>query len=197
MCGTGYWSGHVHAFQAWQVAQRSGREREFCEQHFISAPTMEMVYWMRVQLLRQMRTFSIILHGCENTLHFNSNSKKWTVVKAALCTGTSPNLILVDREHMLLRTQKELTVMFHPLSTLHECPTSPYTSVAASHSAIVETLPSDWLIYEISRSGQFCHARCCTVVSPITVAFFAGAARVPQDCAFEAKMCCGGGVAES
>jgi len=81
--------------------------------------------------------------------------------------------------------------MFHPLSTLRECPKSPRTSVAASHSAVVETLPSDWLICEeISRSGKFCHARCCTVVSPITVALFAGPARMPQDHVFQAKSKC-------
>jgi len=58
---------------------------------------MKMVYWMRVQLLRQMRTFGIIPHGCENTVHFNSNSKKLTVVKAALCAGT-PKRILTSSE---------------------------------------------------------------------------------------------------
>jgi len=78
--------------------------------------------------------------------------------------------------------------MFHPLSTLRECSKSPCTSVATSHSAVVKTLPSDWLIYEeISRSGQFSHACCCTVVSPITVALFAGPARMPKDRVFEAK----------
>jgi len=83
---------------------------------------------------------------------------------------------------MSISGRKELTVMFHPSSTLRDCP------MAESHSAVVKTLPSDWLIYEeISRSGQFCLARCCTVVSPITVALFAGAAQMQQDWAFEEK----------
>jgi len=65
---------------------------------------MEMVQRMRDQLLREMRVFRIIPHS-EYTVHFNSNSEKWAVVKAALCAGTYPNLIRVDRKHMLLRTR--------------------------------------------------------------------------------------------
>jgi hypothetical protein len=84
--------------------------------------------------------------------------------------------------------RKEFKVMFHPSSTLRDCPKSPHASVAASHSAAVEALPSDWLIYEeISRSGRFCHVRCCTVVTPITVALFAGPARMPLDAVSEAE----------
>jgi len=88
---------------------------------------------------------------------------------------------------MSVSGRKEFRVMFHPSSTLHECPNSPRTS-HSSHSAVVEALPSDWLVYEeISRSGGFCHARCCTVVSPITVALFAGPARMPPDAVSEAE----------
>ena len=89
---------------------------------------------------------------------------------------------------MSISGRKECSVMFHPSSTLHECPKSPHVSVAASLSAVIQTLPSDWLVYEeISRSGQFCHAPCCTVVSPITVAVFAGPARMPLDAVKETE----------
>jgi hypothetical protein len=92
---------------------------------------------------------------------------------------------------MSISRRKEFRVMFHHLSTLHECSKSPRTSVASSHSAVVEALPSDWLVYEeISRSGRFCHARCCSVVSPITVALFAGPARMPLDAVSEAESKC-------
>ena len=93
--------------------------------------------------------------------------------------------------HVSVSDRKEFKVMFHPSSTLRECPKSPRTTVAASHAAVVETLPSDWLVYEeISRSGQFCHVRCCTLVSPITVALFAGPARMPLDAVSEAESKC-------
>lgn len=90
--------------------------------------------------------------------------------------------------HMSVSGRKEFKVMFHPSSTLRECPKSPRTSMASSHSSVVEALPSDWLVYEeISRSGRLCHARCCTVVSPTTVALFAGPARMPLDAVSEAE----------
>jgi hypothetical protein len=89
---------------------------------------------------------------------------------------------------MCVSDRKEFKVMLHPSSTLREYPKSPRTLVAASHAAAVEVLPSDWLVYEeMSRSGRFCHVRCCTLVTPITVAIFAGPARMPLDAVSEAE----------
>jgi len=92
---------------------------------------------------------------------------------------------------MSISGRKEFRVMLHHSSTLHKCPKSPCTSVASSHSAVLEALPSDWLVYEkISRSGKFYYAHCCTVVSPITVALFAGPARMPLDAVPKAESKC-------
>ncbi|XP_069677317.1 3'-5' RNA helicase YTHDC2-like isoform X2 [Periplaneta americana] len=198
----GTYSDHMallRAFQTWQHARGNGWERVFCEKHFISAATMEMVVGMRTQLLGQLRASGFVrARGGGDIRDLNTNSENWAVVKAALCAGMYPNLIRVDREHMQLRTQKEFRVMFHPSSTLRECPKSPRTSVAASHSATVEALPSDWLVYEeMSRSGRLCHVRCCTLVTPITVALFAGPARMPLDAVSEAEMFRADGAVET
>ncbi|PNF38747.1 putative ATP-dependent RNA helicase YTHDC2, partial [Cryptotermes secundus] len=198
----GTYSDHMallRAFQAWQRARSDGWERVFCEKNFISAATMEMVVGMRMQLLGQLRASGFVrVRGSGDIRDLNNNSDNWAVVKAALCAGMYPNLLRVDREHLQLRALKEFKVTFHPSSTLHDCPKSARTSVAASHSATVEGLPSDWLIYEeISRSGRFCHARCCTLVTPITVALFAGPARMPLDAVSEAEMFRGEGGIET
>jgi len=67
---------------------------------------MEMVWLMRSQLFRQMQIVGFIQsRGRGDIRELNSNSENWAVVKAALCAGVYPNLILVDREHMQLRTQ--------------------------------------------------------------------------------------------
>nr|CAD7456186.1 unnamed protein product [Timema tahoe] len=183
---SGSFSDHMtllRAFQMWQQARSNGWERAFCDKHFVSAATMEMVVGMRTQLLGQLRALGFVrARGCGDIRDLNTNSENWAVVKAALCAGTYPNLMRVDREHTQLRTQKEFRVNFHPSSVLRECPKSPRTSVASAHNTSVENLPSDWLLYEeMSRTGRFCHARCCTLVSPITVAVFAGPTRLPID----------------
>ena len=45
------------------------------------------------------------------------------------------------------------------------------------------SLPSDWMLYEeMTRSGLgLSCVRCCTVMSPATVAMFAGPAKLPPD----------------
>ena len=65
-----------------------------------------MVWLMRSQLFRQMQIVGFIQsRGRGDIRELNSNSENWAVVKAALCAGVYPNLILVDRKHMQLRTQ--------------------------------------------------------------------------------------------
>lgn len=72
--------------------------------------------------------------------------------------------------------RKEFKVLFHPSSTLLD--TS--RNACASRTATVATLPSDWLLYEeMNRVGRVCRIQTCTVVSPLTVAIFAGPSRLP------------------
>ena len=66
-----------------------------------------------------------------------------------------------------------------------DCPKS--SRLAAAHNSSVESLPCDWLIYEeMTRSARIAHVRTVTLVSPITVALFAGPARLPLDAVSEA-----------
>lgn len=58
---------------------------------------------------------------------------------------------------------------------------------AQTHAANVESLPSDWLLYEeMNRTGRFCHVKIVTLVNPLTVALFSGPARLPMDVIYEA-----------
>lgn len=106
---TGTFSDHMavlRAFQGWQNARASGKERSFCEKNFISAPVMEMVVGMRTQLLGQLRASGFVrARGAGDIRDLNTNSENWAVVKAALTAGLYPNIIRVDRDHMQLRTQ--------------------------------------------------------------------------------------------
>ena len=179
----------LRAFQGWQNARASGKERTFCEQNFISAAVMEMVVGMRTQLLGQLRASGFVRARWPGDIRdLNSNSENWAVVKAALTAGSYPNLMRVDREHMQLRTQKEVKVFFHPSSTLRDYPKSPRTTSAQTHAANVENLPCDWLLYEeMNRTGRFCHVKMVTLVNPLTVALFCGPARLSVDIIYEAE----------
>ncbi|XP_063233748.1 3'-5' RNA helicase YTHDC2-like isoform X2 [Bacillus rossius redtenbacheri] len=196
---SGSFSDHMtllRAFQMWQQARTNGWERAFCEKHFVSSATMEMVVGMRTQLLGQLRALGFVRTrgGCD-IRDLNANSESWAVVKAALCAGTYPNLIRVDREHAQLRTQKESRVMFHPSSVLRD---GSSRLPSAGRCGGVEGLPSDWLVYEeMSRTGRLCHARCCTLVTPLTVALFAGPARLPLDAVSAAEMVRGDRAADT
>ncbi|XP_014486716.1 PREDICTED: probable ATP-dependent RNA helicase YTHDC2 [Dinoponera quadriceps] len=189
---TGTYSDHMvvlRAFQGWQNARASGKERAFCEKNFISAPVMEMVVGMRTQLLGQLRASGFVRARSPSDIRdLNSNSENWAVVKAALTAGLYPNLIRVDRDHLQLRTQKEVKVFFHPSSTLRDFPKSPRMTSAQTHAANVQALPCDWLLYEeMSRTGRFCHVKFVTLVNPLTVALFSGPARLPMDVLHEAE----------
>ncbi|XP_071858934.1 3'-5' RNA helicase YTHDC2 isoform X1 [Bombus fervidus] len=179
----------LRAFQGWQNARASGKERTFCEQNFISAAVMEMVVGMRTQLLGQLRASGFVrARGPGDIRDLNSNSENWAVVKAALTAGLYPNLIRLDREHLQLRTQKEVKVSFHPSSTLRDYPKSPRMTSTQTYAANVESLPCDWLLYEeMSRTGRFCHVKMVTLINPLTVALFCGPARLSVDVIYEAE----------
>ncbi|KAL0271676.1 UNVERIFIED_CONTAM: hypothetical protein PYX00_008692 [Menopon gallinae] len=179
----------LRAFQGWQQARNSGWERAFCEKNFISAPTMDMVTGIRAQLLAQLRASGFIRSRSPGDIRdLNSNSENWAVVKAALCAGIYPNLARVDREQAVMRTKKEWKVAFHPSSALRNIPKDAKMSVAQSLTAGVESLPTDWIMFdELNRTGRLCFMKTCTLVSPITVAIFSGPARLPLESVIEAE----------
>lgn len=183
-CAAGTFSDHMallRLFQGWQAARHNNTERQYSERHFINSGSMELITGMRTHILSQLRTVGLVkARGAGDIRDVNSNADNWALVKAALTGGAYPNLARVDREHNTLRTQKEFKVLFHPSSTLHETGKNARTS--SSYAAAVAALPSDWLLYEeMNRVGRVCRIQTCTVVSPLTVAIFAGPSRLPLD----------------
>lgn len=197
----------LRAFQNWQKARCDGFEQNFCQHHFISSSTMEMIVGMRAQLLGkcfseldkritfclagQLRASGFVrARGAGDIRDLNMNSENWAVVKAALCAGAYPSIIRVDKHRRQLMTQKESKVRFHPSSVLNS--PNPKDNVASNRGNILASLPSEWFIYEeMTRIGRNSYARCCSLVSPITVAIFAGPARLPPDSLFnEGKQGC-------
>ncbi|CAB1318506.1 unnamed protein product [Coregonus sp. 'balchen'] len=155
----------LRAFQAWQKARSDGWERSFCEKNFLSQATMEIIIGMRTQLLGQLRAIGFVrARGGGDIRDVNLNSENWSVVKAALVAGMYPNLIHVDHESCSLSGAKEKRI-------------PPVNGQVAA----VQSLPTDWLIYdEMTRAHRIASIRCCSVVSPLTVAIFGGCAKLPS-----------------
>lgn len=61
---------------------------------------------MRTQILGQLRASGFIRSGGSGDIRdLNSNSEIWAVIKAALCAGSYPNIIRIDRDRQQLITQ--------------------------------------------------------------------------------------------
>ncbi|XP_049594394.1 3'-5' RNA helicase YTHDC2 isoform X1 [Syngnathus scovelli] len=164
----------LRIFQAWQKARNDGSERSFCEKNYLSNATMDMILGMRTQLLRHLRATGFVrAHGESDIRDVNINSENWAVVKAALVAGMYPNLLHINPETKLPSSNKEKKVSFHPTSILNQ---SHNTVDSSSKSS--KAFPTEWLVYdEMSRGNRIPSVRCCTLVTAITVAIFAGGSR--------------------
>ena len=77
---------------------------------------------------------------------------------------------------------KENKVRFHSSSVSRPAPQ------AGTHSSTVSHLPSDWLIFEeMTRAHRLAQVKCCTLVSPVTVALFAGPGKLALENVREAE----------
>ncbi|ESO09137.1 hypothetical protein HELRODRAFT_110038 [Helobdella robusta] len=170
----------LRAFQSWQKARSEGWEKSFCNKNFLSSSTMEMIVSMRLtQLLGQLRAAGFVrARGGGDIRDLNSNSENWSVVKAALCAGMYPNLIKVNKERSHLITNKESKIRFHSSSVLGPAPNEVGSNM---HNVAVSRLPTDWLAFEeMTRMHRTLQVKSCTAISPITVALFAGPAKLPS-----------------
>ncbi|XP_046559065.1 3'-5' RNA helicase YTHDC2-like [Haliotis rubra] len=189
---SGTFSDHMallRAFQAWQKARTEGWERSFCDRNFLSSACMEMIVGMRTQLLGQLRASGFVrARGGGDIRDLNTNSENWAVVKAALCAGMYPNIACVDRNRNVVVTQKESKVRFHSQSVLSPAPTTEWVNGASTHAKSVRMLQGDWLIYEeMTRFNKMASAKCCTVLSAVAVAIFAGPSKLPTEAIREAE----------
>ncbi|ESO89626.1 hypothetical protein LOTGIDRAFT_124894 [Lottia gigantea] len=177
----------LRAFQAWQKARTEGWERGFCEKNYLSSACMEMIVGMRTQLLGQLRASGFVrARGGGDIRDLNTNSENWAIVKAALCAGMYPNLVKVNRSKKCLMTQKHADVQFHMSSVLSAPPSASLSR--KGRKELITTLPSDWLIFEeMTRFQKLACVRCCTLVSPMAVALFAGSAKLPDNAVQESE----------
>ncbi|CAI2725143.1 unnamed protein product [Schistosoma spindalis] len=186
----------LRAFQFWQKSRAEGWEKEFCQKHFISTATFEVIIAIRTQLLGQLRASGFVkTKGSGDIRDLNSNSENWAVVKAAIVAGLYGNLAQVDRKNSCLRivNGNSLPVVLDPQSVI--------ATNSNGEEMNVNNLPCDWLVFnevftltdpKLHTSLESKNAdhmalkklkiiRCVSIVSPITVALMGGSIRVcPQ-----------------
>eukprot|EP00092_Neocalanus_flemingeri_P000813 GFUD01000866.1.p1 GENE.GFUD01000866.1~~GFUD01000866.1.p1 ORF type:complete len:1316 (+),score=569.14 GFUD01000866.1:71-3949(+) len=157
----------LRAFQEWQLARMEGREKRWCKANMVSSSTMEMVVGMRNQVLAQLRASGFVrARGSGDIRDINSNSDNWGLVKACMVAGLYPNLVRVDREGGVMRTQKESKVRIQPGSVVGKA----------------MNLRTDWLVYEeMTRVGRTAYVRGVTPVCPAAVALFGGPSKLSRE----------------
>uniref|UniRef100_A0A8C5F3G2 RNA helicase n=1 Tax=Gadus morhua TaxID=8049 RepID=A0A8C5F3G2_GADMO len=171
----------LRTFQAWQKARTDGSERSFCEKNFLSQATMEIIIMMRTQLLGQLRAIGFVrARGRSDIRDVNINSENWAIVKAALLTGTYPKLAYINKGSGSISRSGQAQISFHWTSVLSQphCKKDP---TAHGEAQSVQTLPTDWVIYdERFQMDRRPAIRCCSLVTPVTVAVFGGGAKLPS-----------------
>uniref|UniRef100_A0A095CCK4 Putative ATP-dependent RNA helicase YTHDC2 n=1 Tax=Schistosoma haematobium TaxID=6185 RepID=A0A095CCK4_SCHHA len=169
----------LRAFQFWQKSRSEGWEKAFCQEHFISTATFEIIIAIRTQLLGQIRASGFVkTKGSGDIRDLNSNSENWAVVKAAIVAGMYGNLAQVDRKNSCLRIVNG--------NSSPMCFIKTKADLERSENVLTLTDPKLHASPESSNADHMALKklkviRCVSIVSPITVALMGGSIRVcPQ-----------------
>ena len=152
----------LRVFQEWQRAQKNENHLEFAHVNGIEMATMDMIVAMRSKILGQLRASGFVRTRQPNDIReLNYNSDNWACVKAALSAGQYPNILNKDNEFYGEQTKERMEVKFHPSSIFQLLK--------------IKALPTKWIIYHQKiRINHKAYLQYCTIVSPLTVALFAG-----------------------
>ncbi|VVC42041.1 Hypothetical protein CINCED_3A008693 [Cinara cedri] len=164
-------SDHIVLLRLYQVFNE-GNMNDSDLFNLVSQSIMGLITQTRTQLLGQLRALELIQTrmGPNDIRDVNINSNNWAAVKACLLAGLYPNLAKLDKSNSrpILKTKTEKSVIYHGSSVLRE--------------NYVKDLPSEWIIFEeMSSFNTKKFIKTCTVISPMTVALFSNAMRIPQD----------------
>ncbi|KRT80786.1 Ankyrin repeat-containing protein [Oryctes borbonicus] len=150
----------LKAFQMWQKAKQQRKERQFCQEYFISYGAMEIIMVTRNHLLGQLRACGFVPSNGRDSMHELSRySDHWPLVKAVLTSGLYPNIAFPNADKF--HTMTENKVIMHTTSSLRN---------VVINSEL-------WCIFEeISKLGAICNIKNVTAITPATVVFSCGSA---------------------
>uniref|UniRef100_A0A0E0BBK8 RNA helicase n=1 Tax=Oryza glumipatula TaxID=40148 RepID=A0A0E0BBK8_9ORYZ len=116
----------VKAFEAWKEARRSGRERSFCWENFLSPMTLQMMDDMRNQFFDLLSDIGFV-SKTRGLKAYNYYGKDLEMVCAVLCAGLYPNVVQCKRrgKRTAFYTKDVGKVDIHPSSVnagIHQFP---------------------------------------------------------------------------
>lgn len=153
-------------FELWTNLKRNNmNDRRFCEENFISSPSMDHVRGIRGQILSYLQSSGLIKDQAQT---LNVNSRKWSVVKACMGAGLYPNVARIDRQRKTMYSDIDRKLVFHMSSILSQRNERSLD--------FVKHLPADWCVFEEkNRIGRTPMIRCNTLINSFSLSLTAGA----------------------
>lgn len=149
----------LKAFEGWKNAKRSGKERAFCWENFLSPLTLQMMEDMRNQFLNLLSDIGFV-DKSRGANAYNQYSNDLEMVCAILCAGLYPNVVQCKRrgKRTALYTKEVGKVDIHP----------------ASVNAGVHLFPLPFMVYGEKVKTTSIYIRDSTNISDYALLMFGG-----------------------
>lgn len=149
----------LKAFEGWKDAKRSGNERTFCWENFLSPVTLQMMEDMKNQFVDLLSDIGFI-DKSKSVNAYNQYSNDLEMVSAVLCAGLYPNVVQCKRrgKRTALYTKEVGKVDIHP----------------ASVNAGVHIFPLPFMVYGEKVKTSSIYIRDSTNISDYALLMFGG-----------------------
>lgn len=137
------------------------KKQEFCNKHFLSMPCMEIFVSTRKQIYDVIVATYAIASG-------RANNHDWNLIRLCLIAGLYPNIALIDRKRMTIKSGTDKHLLLQRSSSLNP-------PGKKSLKEFANKLPYDWLVfYEKSKLFNNFSINMNTLVPPIMIALQCG-----------------------
>ncbi|MED6108795.1 hypothetical protein PIB30_027486 [Stylosanthes scabra] len=149
----------LKAFEGWKEAKRSGNEKQFCWENFLSSVTLRLIDDMRLQFLNLLSDIGFV-DKSRGPSAYNQYSHDLEMVSAILCAGLYPNVVQCKRrgKRMAFYTKEVGKVDIHP----------------ASVNAGIHLFPLPYMVYSEKVKTTSIYVRDSTNISDYALLLFGG-----------------------
>ncbi|ESW17778.1 hypothetical protein PHAVU_007G267400 [Phaseolus vulgaris] len=149
----------LKAFEGWKEAKRSGNEKQFCWDNFLSPVTLRLIDDMRMQFLNLLSDIGFV-DKSRGPNAYNQYSHDLEMVCAILCAGLYPNVVQCKRrgKRTAFYTKEVGKVDIHP----------------ASVNAGVHLFPLPYIVYSEKVKTTSIYIRDSTNISDYALLLFGG-----------------------